>query len=52
MEPKLRGLRISKVIFDLLKEIVKQNDCLNIASQTPIFNERAIKFYNRIGGIG
>ncbi|MFP5041413.1 GNAT family N-acetyltransferase [Parasediminibacterium sp. JCM 36343] len=52
LEPDFRGLRIGVSVFDKLKIIAKQNDCINIQWQTPIFNERAIKFYNRIGGTG
>ena len=52
LEPAFRGHKIGEIVFDKLKEIAKQNHCVNIQWQTPIFNERAIKFYNRIGGIG
>jgi ribosomal protein S18 acetylase RimI-like enzyme len=52
LEPEFRGQRIGEVVFEKLKEIAIQNDCVNIQWQTPIFNERAIKFYNRIGGAG
>ena len=52
LEPEYRGQRIGEVVFEKLREISKQNDCINIQWQTPISNERAIKFYNRIGGIG
>jgi ribosomal protein S18 acetylase RimI-like enzyme len=52
LEPEFRGLRIGEKVFEMLKEIAKQNDCINIQWQTPVFNERAIKFYNRIGGTG
>lgn len=52
LEPEYRGHRIGEVVFEKLKEIAKQNGCVNIQWQTPIFNERAIKFYNRIGGKG
>lgn len=52
LEPEYRGHRIGEVIFEKLTEIAKQNSCVNIQWQTPIFNERAIKFYKRIGGIG
>jgi len=52
LEPEFRGQRIGEVVFEKLKEIAKLNDCVNIQWQTPIFNERAIKFYNRIGGTG
>src|SRR5688572_7274509 len=52
LEPKFRGLRIGELVFEKLKVIAKKNDCINIQWQTPIFNDRAIKFYNRIGGTG
>ncbi|MEA5461511.1 GNAT family N-acetyltransferase [Arcicella sp. LKC2W] len=52
LEPELRGHKIGEIVFDKLKEIARQNDCVNIQWQTPIFNERAINFYNRIGGTG
>jgi ribosomal protein S18 acetylase RimI-like enzyme len=52
LEPAFRGLRIGEIVFDKLKKIAKLNDCINIQWQTPVFNDRAIKFYNRIGGTG
>ena len=52
LEPEVRGHRIGEIVFDKLREIAKDNDCVNIQWQTPIFNERAIIFYNRIGGTG
>jgi GNAT superfamily N-acetyltransferase len=52
LEPEFRGFGIGELVFDKLKRIAKQNDCINIQWQTPIFNNRAIKFYNRIGGTG
>jgi ribosomal protein S18 acetylase RimI-like enzyme len=52
LEPEYRGHRIGEIVFDKLKEIAKQNNCVNIQWLTPVFNERAIKFYNRIGGTG
>lgn len=52
LEPKFRGQSIGEVIFEKLKEIAKQNECNNIQWQTPVFNLRAVKFYNRIGAIG
>jgi ribosomal protein S18 acetylase RimI-like enzyme len=50
--PAFRGHRIGEKVFDKLKEIAMQNDCVNIQWQTPIFNERAIQFYHRIGATG
>ena len=52
LEPEFRGFRIGEIVFDKLKVIAKQNDCVNIQWQTPVFNDRAITFYNRIGGTG
>jgi ribosomal protein S18 acetylase RimI-like enzyme len=52
LEPEFRGQRIGEIVFEKLRKIAEQNNCLNIQWQTPIFNERAIKFYNRIGGTG
>ncbi len=52
LEPEFRGHRIGEVVVEKLKEISKQNKCINIQWHTPVFNERAIKFYNRIAGKG
>jgi GNAT superfamily N-acetyltransferase len=52
LEPEYRGHKIGQQVFELLKEIAKKNDCVNIQWQTPIYNERAISFYHRMGGIG
>lgn len=52
LEPEFRGYGIGALVFHRLKVIAKQHDCVSIQWQTPIFNKRAIMFYNRIGGIG
>ena len=52
LDPEFRGLRIGEKVFEKLKAIAKTNNCVNIQWQTPAFNKRAIKFYNRIGGEG
>jgi ribosomal protein S18 acetylase RimI-like enzyme len=52
LEEEARGFGIGEVLIDKLKEITLQNNCINIQWQTPQFNERAIKFYNRIGAKG
>jgi GNAT superfamily N-acetyltransferase len=52
LEPSHRGLKIGDRIFDLLRDIARQNSCVNIQWQTPAFNEKAIRFYNRIGATG
>jgi ribosomal protein S18 acetylase RimI-like enzyme len=52
LEPNFRGQKIGEQVFEKLKEIGKENNCVNIQWQTPTFNERAIKFYNKIGATG
>ena len=52
LEPEFRGMRIGEKIFENLTEIATLNDCVNIQWQTPAFNQRAIKFYERIGATG
>lgn len=52
LEEEARSFGIGEVLIEKLKEIGKQNNCVNVQWQTPQFNERAIKFYNRIGAKG
>ena len=52
LEEEARSFGIGEVLIDKLKEIGTEKNCINIQWQTPSFNERAIKFYNRIGGKG
>ncbi len=52
LEPECRGMKIGETIFAELKSIAKEHHCVNIQWQTPSFNERAIKFYIRIGATG
>ncbi|WP_428230857.1 N-acetyltransferase family protein [Flavobacterium sp.] len=52
LEEETRGFGIGEVLIDKLKQIGTEKNCINIQWQTPQFNERAIKFYNRIGGKG
>ncbi|MCR6640437.1 MAG: GNAT family N-acetyltransferase [Sporocytophaga sp.] len=47
-----RGYGIGEAMILRIKEIAQANGCSNIQWQTPVFNERAIKFYKRIGGQG
>ncbi|RYU95270.1 GNAT family N-acetyltransferase [Emticicia agri] len=51
LEPECRGLGIGEEIMQKLKAIAQQNNCVNIQWQTPDFNLRAIKFYERMGGV-
>jgi GNAT superfamily N-acetyltransferase len=52
LEPDFRGMKIGERIIEDLKGIASQNNCVNIQWQTPAFNERAIKFYKRMGATG
>lgn len=52
LEEKARNLGIGEVLINKLKEIGKEKNCVNMQWRTPQFNERAIKFYNRIGAKG
>jgi GNAT superfamily N-acetyltransferase len=52
LEPAYRGQGIGKVIFEQLKAIAARYQCVNIQWQTPDFNESAIRFYHRVGGVG
>jgi GNAT superfamily N-acetyltransferase len=52
LEEEARSFGIGEVLIKELKEIGIQKNCINIQWQTPEFNERAIKFYNRIGAKG
>ena len=50
LKEDVRGFGIGETIIEKLKQIAIDKNCINIQWQTPKFNERAIKFYNRIGG--
>ena len=52
LDEETRGFGIGEALIEKLKQIAMAEKCINIQWQTPKFNERAIKFYNRIGGIG
>ncbi|KRD11494.1 GCN5 family acetyltransferase [Flavobacterium sp. Root901] len=52
LEEEARNFGIGEVLIEKLKEIAAEKNCINIQWQTPQFNERAIKFYNRIGAKG
>jgi ribosomal protein S18 acetylase RimI-like enzyme len=51
IEPDFRNHGIGEALMRRLKEIAQVNDCVNMQWQTPVWNERAIKFYQRFGGI-
>ena len=52
LEEEVRGFGIGEALIEKLKQIAITKNCINIQWQTPEFNERAIKFYHRIGGTG
>ena len=45
-----RGFGIGQKLFDSIKEEAKKMNIKEIQWQTPNFNTRVIKFYNRNGG--
>jgi GNAT superfamily N-acetyltransferase len=52
LEEPYRGYGIGQEILQRLEKVARQNDCFAIQWQTPLFNERAIKFYQRTAAIG
>ncbi len=44
-----RGFSLGEKLVDIIKEEARKLGCSLIQWQTPDFNIRAIKFYNRIG---
>jgi GNAT superfamily N-acetyltransferase len=52
LEEETRGFGIGEAVIEKLKQIAIEKKCINIQWQTPKFNEKAIKFYHRIGGTG
>lgn len=52
LEEDVRGFGIGEALIEKLKQIAADKNCINIQWQTPEFNERAIKFYRRIGATG
>jgi len=45
-----RGFGLGEILLNRLKEEANLVNCKIIQWQTPSFNSRAIKFYDRIGG--
>lgn len=52
LEEQARSFGIGEVLIEKLQQIGKEKNCTNIQWQTPQFNQRAIKFYHRIGAKG
>lgn len=51
LKSSARSLGIGERLMNRIKEEAKSKDCEIIQWQTPAFNERAMKFYDRIGGV-
>ena len=49
LKSEARGQRIGERLMDAVKEAAKELNCSLIQWQTPDFNQRAMKFYRRIG---
>ncbi|MEP5913610.1 MAG: GNAT family N-acetyltransferase, partial [Flavobacteriaceae bacterium] len=49
MTEESRGFGIGEKLINKIKLEGVKNQCTHIQWQTPDFNKRAIKFYNRIG---
>lgn len=49
LDERYRGYGIGEAMILQIKEIANVKGCCNVQWQTPVFNERAIKFYKRIG---
>jgi ribosomal protein S18 acetylase RimI-like enzyme len=52
IKPEYRSLGIGGEIMKRLNEHAKKKKCCSVQWQTPPFNKRAIKFYDRMGAIG
>lgn len=52
LEDDYRNYGIGAVLMDKVKQAGEAAGCINMQWQTPDFNEKAIKFYKRIGGVG
>jgi len=50
LEDEVRGFGIGEALLDVLTQVATSKKCITIQWHTPTFNERAIKFYHRIGG--
>lgn len=52
LEDGYRNYGIGAVLMDKVRAAGEAKGCVNMQWQTPDFNEKAIRFYKRIGGIG
>jgi GNAT superfamily N-acetyltransferase len=49
LEEKFRGFGIGDEILKRLVDVARNGNCVNLQWQTPVFNARAVRFYERIG---
>jgi GNAT superfamily N-acetyltransferase len=52
LEDEYRNYGIGAVLMEKVKQAGIEKNCVNMQWQTPDFNEHAIRFYKRIGGVG
>lgn len=52
LSEKCRSKGIGAEIMRKIREVARENNCINIQWQTPEFNARAIKFYVGLGSTG
>ena len=52
LEPEFRGHGIGGSFIKILKDIAVQHGCTELQWQTPLTNQRAIKFYKRMHATG
>ena len=50
VEENFRGYGIGAEIIRRLIDVAKKEGCVSVQWQTPVFNENAIRFYERMGG--
>ena len=51
LKEKARGFGVGEKLIERIKQETEKLNCELIQWQTPEFNTRAMKFYNRIGGV-
>ncbi|MCU5534294.1 GNAT family N-acetyltransferase [Bacillus cereus] len=49
VHPEFRGIGVSQKLFELHKEEALQNECKQIFLEVIVGNDRAIRFYNKLG---
>ncbi len=49
LREEVRGAGLGSQLMNAVKTYADQNDCFQVQWQTPKFNERAIKFYKKLG---